>query len=160
MFTGNKWIKGRIMGNVIKYGEGVSRVRNKRNKLICVLMTVFVLVSGMYIEDFKTDSTFMRAPTETTNSCISSVDDFITDAHACTTEMLGIRGNAKAGQSTIRFASQKGDTEISLHFLCQNIFSLTGGKSYACLSQMQFISENQGGLATNYIHKSDGKKRI
>lgn len=135
-------------------------MHNKKNKLICVLITLFVFISGMYFEDSKVDSVFGCTPTETTNYFISSVNTVISYAQACTTEMLGVRGNRELEQLTIRFANQRRDTKIFPDFLCQNNFSLNEGISYTSLEGMQLILKFQDELVKNFIHKSDGKKRI
>ena len=133
---------------------------NKRNKLIYVLIILSVVISGMYFENFKADSAFVCSPAEKTNSYISSVNAAITKVHACTTEMLGIHGSMELEQLTIRFANQRRDIKMSLDFLCQIIFCINERKSYAVFEEIQFVSGNQDELIINYIHKSDGKKRI
>lgn len=134
-------------------------MRAKRNKIFYILITLLVFISGMYFEDIKIDSVFASTPTEMTNSYISDIGSVITDTQVCTTEMLGVRGNMMIGQFTIRF-NQRRDTRVSPDFLCQNIFSLNEGKSYASIEEVQLISKSQDELIANYIHKSDGKKRI
>ena len=136
------------------------RVRKKGIKLICVLIILSIFISGLHFGKFKVDSIFVCAPAETANSYISSVDAIITEGQACTAEMLGIYGSTELGHLTIRFVNQRRDTKMSLNCLYQNIFFLNEGKYYACFEKIQFVSGNQDELVTNYIHKSDGKKRI
>lgn len=135
-------------------------MRKKRNELLCVLITLFVFISGMYFEDLKVDSIFVCAATEASNSYMLSVDPVVTDTKACTTEMLGIRESTGLGQLTTRFSYQRGHTKLSLDYLCRTIFFLKEGKSYANCEKVQFVLKNQDDLVVNYIHKSDGKKRI
>lgn len=135
-------------------------MRKKRNELFCVLITLFVFISGMYFEDFKVDSVFVCAATQTSNSYMSSVDPVVTDTKACTTEMLGTHENMGLGKVTTRFTYQKRNSKLSRDYLYGTIFFLNVGKSYANCDKVQFVSKNQDDLVVNYIHKSDGKKRI
>lgn len=135
-------------------------MRAKRKNIFCILITLLVFISGMYFEDIKANSVFACTSTETTNSYILDMNSVIKDTQMCTTEMLGIRGNMVIEQFTIRFVNQRRATKLSLDFLCQNIFSLNEGKSYANFEEVSFISGSQDELVTKYIHKSDGKKRI
>ena len=135
-------------------------MRAKRNKIFCILITLLVFISGMYFEDIKTDSVFASTLGETTNSYTSDIGSVTIDTQVCTTEMLAVCGNMVTGQFTIRFVNQRRDTGVSPDFLCQNIFSLNEGKSYASIEEVQLISKSQDELIANYIHKSDGKKRI
>lgn len=137
---------------------------NKRSKLICVLITFFIFISGMYVESFdfdtfNVDSMFVCAHTETEYSNISSVKAVVKDVHACTTEMLGIRDNTRLGQLTFRFTNQKKYSRIFPGLLCENVIALNDGKYHASFEQIQFVSINQDLIVTTYIHKSDGKKR-
>lgn len=135
-------------------------MRAKRNKIFCILITLLVFISGMYFEDIKADSVFASTPGETTNSYTSDIGSVTIDTQVCTTEMLAVCGNMVTGQFTIRFVNQRRDTRVSPDFLCQNIFFLNEGKSYASIEEVQLISKSQDELIANYIHKSDGKKRI
>lgn len=134
-------------------------MRNKRQKWICVLITLFVFLAGMCFEDIQAGSEFICAPALAEASFISAADTFITDAQACTAEMLGIRGNTRLEQSTIRFANRGRDTKISLDFLWQTLFSINEEQSDTGFEGIQFACRFRNELVINYIHKSDGKKR-
>lgn len=134
-------------------------MRAKRNNIFCMLIILLVSILGMYFEDIKADSVFACTSTETTNLYFSDRNS-VTDAQACTTEMLGIRKNVVTGQFAIRFMNQRRDTKLSQNYLCQNIFSVKEGESYASLEEVPLVSGSGDELVANYIHKSDGKKRI
>ncbi len=138
----------------------MSSARDKKQRCICVLIAYFVLVSGMYFENIKVDSAFVCAPTETTNAYVFSLDTGHTATEACTTEMLGVRQGAGFQEFSARFANQRKDTKIASDDRGQSIIALKNGVSYAILEKIEQISEFQEKLVTNYIHKSDGKKRI
>ena len=88
------------------------------------------------------------------------IDTIMTDTPACTTEMLGVRENTNLGQMTLRFSNQRRDSKTLLDVLCPNIFFQNKGKLYPGFEKIALVSKNQEKLITNYIHNSDGKKRI
>ena len=140
-------------------------VGNKRNlsrkikKLICAFITLFMFVSGMCFDEIRTDSLFASASSER-DTFLSSGCSAFTDEQACTVDMLGIRGTAELGRITVRAAVQKRDEKASSDFLCQKISVPTEGKSYISSDGIQFISEFSDEHIVNYLHRSDGKKRI
>lgn len=129
----------------------------KKRKILCVLIIFMIFVSGMYFENIETYSVFACNPATAVNSYITVANPVITDAQACTTEMLGIRESIVTLQ---RFVGQKRDSKISLDFLYQNLFSLKEGKSYTGLKEVKHTLNSQNELVANYLHKTDGKKRI
>lgn len=131
-----------------------------RNKFICMLMILFVFVSGMYFEEFRIDSDFSYAHADIADICYFSEKPVVVDTQVCTTAMLGIRGNAGLGRMERSFVSQRRGTRTSTDFLCQSLFSLNTGKSYINFENTQWISGTLENLVAEYIHKSDGKKRI
>ena len=132
----------------------------KRNELLYVIIILLVFISGMFFEDFKVDSGFVYAATETTNSYMSSVNPVVTDTNACTTEMLGTHKSMGQGQLTTRCTYQRRNSKLSRDYLLLIIIFLYEGKSYANCEEIQFVSKITDNLVVNYIHKSDGKKRI
>lgn len=129
-------------------------------KRVSIIIAFVLLISGMYFEDFKIDSVFVCTPFETPVSQMLSVDTIMTDTPACTTEMLGVRENTNLGQMTLRFSNQRRDSKTLLDVLCPNIFFQNKGKFYPGFEKIALVSKNQEKLITNYIHNSDGKKRI
>lgn len=126
-------------------------MRNKTGKILSILVALFMLVSGMYFDNFEIDFLFACAPTETSDSNILSADNAIADEQACNEEMLGVKGISNTYQSR--------NTKISPDFLSINFLSLDEGKFYVSLDEIHFVSPNQNESVTSYIHKSDGKKR-
>ncbi|MGN0480906.1 MAG: hypothetical protein ACI4EV_04985 [Lachnospiraceae bacterium] len=135
-------------------------MHKRTNKLICVLITLLVFISGMCFENIKVDSVLERATVRTADAYILPVDAVMTDTTACTTEMLGIGSHTALTQLSVGFATTRVGARLIQYLLGQNIFSLCEGKSYTSFEAIRVISENQHKLVVNYIHKSDGKKRI
>ena len=94
----------------------------KRRKLWCLLISMFLLVSGMYFENSEIDSSFLRAATNEIPSHISTANSTITTIQSCTNQMLGIHSYIEITQLTIRFANQRRDIKLrlSLDYIYQN----------------------------------------
>lgn len=132
----------------------------KKEKLISFVLVIFVFLSGMCFENVKTDSFYVYVSSDTTDACIMSCEAAIIDTEHCTTEMLGVRNGVGLQKLTGRFISQKRDGRLSQEFLYLDIFSLFEGKLFASSEKIHFLNQYQEEFVLNYIHKSDGKKRI
>lgn len=135
-------------------------MRTKIRKLAGLLLIFVMMTAGICGEALKTDAVFVQAQEGAQRTCISMSGTELSDAEACTAEMLGSRRNTGSGRLMVRHANQRRGNDASLHFLCQNIYSPNRGNSGAGCDALIFVSESSSGLIANYIHKSDGKKRI
>lgn len=138
----------------------------RTNRWISLILTLCLIVSGVYFENSKVNafSNFMYAEgaidggrTDIQGMLIPSV---LTKVEGCTAEMLGIRENAGMEQVTVRLAEQRKGIDATFQFLCQGLYSPFGDKSFAGLKAIGLASGKRSKLLTNYIHKTDGKKRI
>lgn len=134
-------------------------MRIKQYRIICFIIAVLVSISGMCFEDVKADCGFEYAPVEKTNAHIIDGDSAIKDTGICTTEMLR-SCNAGVQQHLRAYEGQRRELKGSLYFLCADIISLNEGHLFNGSQICLFCSHNQNKFITNYIHKSDGKKRI
>ncbi len=133
--------------------------RNNIKRISLIVAFVFLL-TGMYFENFKIDSVFACTPFQTSNLKSVAEDLVITDTQPCTAEMLGVRGHTSTDLIAYRFSNSKRDVKSALNFLCLNFDLSNTIKSYSSSEKIQRVSRNQEQLITNYIHNSDGKKRI
>lgn len=133
---------------------------NRVNRLICIIMAIFVLISGVCFDDVKMESLFECAHTEVLNSVINSVDIDIIDVEAGTSEFLGFQVDTVFKQLSVRLSNNRRYTKISLEFLIQNLFSLKESKAYVNFERDELALNSQDEIITEYIHKTDGKKRI
>lgn len=139
--------------------EGECGVRSQKNRWLCVWIAFFVLIAGMYFDGFKIDSVFVCAPMPSA-SRIAAMEFDLTDAKACTTEMLGIRGTLESKHAAGCVVHPRRDNRSIFLFFCPNITAQKQGKFYTGVWETQLCAVSQKTLVTNYIHKSDGKKRI
>lgn len=133
---------------------------NKRNKQISVFIILFLFVLGMYLDTFKVHSAFSYAVGDMDSSCIASVASGFADTHVCTAGMLSSRGDRSREQITFRLSLLRRDTGKRPDFLSQNTVCPDEDNFCSFFEEIQSLSENQQELITNYIHNSDGKKRI
>ena len=119
-----------------------------------------MFVLGMYLDTFKVDSAFSYAVGDMDSSCIASVASGFADTHVCTAGMLSSRGDRSREQITFRLSLLRRDTGKRPDFLSQNTVCPEEDSFCSVFEEIQSLSENQQELITNYIHNSDGKKRI
>ncbi len=134
-------------------------MRIKNYKILCFFLILFVICSGICFESIKTDSIFACAPIETSNVQSISFGEAASDAEVCTTEMLGIRNHSRIQQLTEQ-GIPRGVEKLSLVLLCLYLFSILLRKFFKSSEKVQFLEVHQEETVSNYIHKTDGKKRI
>ena len=109
-------------------------------RIIGFILTLFICVTGMYFGDVKVDS----------------VAD---NSKACTSEMLGIRRNVTLRDNYVRTSGRR-EYRITVDFYQDNGNGYNICPFYAGISDGRDYNVRQEELVTNYIHKSDGKKRV
>lgn len=136
-------------------------MQNKRKRLLCIIFTLFIFVYGMYFEELREVMSFPKAfAADAASFVITDNINENMEPQMCTAQMLGSYGKKSDDKTTFQIADQNRDMRISLDFLCRDIFSIKEGKVYSDLEELQPILEKQDKHVANYIHKSDGKKRI
>lgn len=140
--------------------RGGSGVRTKFHRLAGLLLALVLMISGICGDALKADAAFMRAPENTGASCVISSGAVLTDARGCTVEMLGTRRNTDLRPAALRCANQRRGISLSSGFLCLNFFSLKQGNLHTGMEETAFVPNRPYELVTDYMHRSDGKKRI
>lgn len=140
--------------------EGGSCVRLKERKMVCILLAMIVFLSGIFLENAQVDNLSSRAPMEATTSCIQSANAIIVDTQLCTTEMLDMRSVCGIQQLAGQRISPKGGLRNPLSFLCLGIFQFFIGRFLTGSGITDIHSLYLNEPVINYIHRSDGKKRI
>lgn len=136
-------------------------MQNNRKRLLCIIFTLFIFVYGMYFEELREVMSFPKVfAADTASFVITDNINENMEPQMCTSQMLGVYGKKNDEKITFQTTDQDRDMRISLDFLCQDIFSIKEGKVYSDLEELWPILEKQDKHVTNYIHKSDGKKRI
>lgn len=113
------------------------------------------------MDEGNRDSVFVRASAQTERSCILYENDGNTlAATGCTGEMLGIHQDIGCKPRALKYSAQKRDAKLLLSFLCPVLFPLNVGKSYGKSEEISLIYDSQEELLADYIHRSDGKKKV
>lgn len=140
--------------------EGEPLVHFKNQKIVCIFLVIFMFLSGMCFENIKTDSPLAYAPIEKSDSCIDTCKTAVIDVQACTIEMLGVRSYSGFQHLSNRCMNPKREIKLSFDFLGTNLLSSSEGRFYTSYVTFYSFAQGQKKLVLNYIHKSDGKKRI
>lgn len=135
-------------------------MRTKYHRFAGLLLAIVLMIAGICGDTSKVDAAFMRTSENTKTSCIEASRCVLTGVESCTAEMLGIRRNTEVRSAALRQVNQRRGLGLSFGFLCQNFFSLRHRDSRMGLQNAVFVLEDRDGLVADYIHKSDGKKRI
>lgn len=135
-------------------------MRFKNNKIVCIILVMLIFFSGFFSESVPVDNSFACAPIEKTNSCIQSAYMPTIEAQICTSEMLGVQNTSYIQQLTSRCIALKWGLRTSFSSLCPDTFQLQKSKFFIGLETSTVCSLYVDELIINYIHSSDGKKRI
>lgn len=113
------------------------------------------------MDEGNRDSVFVRASAQTEHTSILYENDGNTvTVTGCTSEMLGIDQDIGRKPCVLKYSDQKRDVKLLLSFLCPALFSLNGGKPYGKSEEILLIYDSQEELLADYIHRSDGKKKV
>lgn len=140
------------------------RIRHKiTNKgtpgIMCFVLAVALFLAGMYTDAIMSDVLFVCDSMGKTSSCLRSCHTDINDVNVCIAEMLN-ECSSMEWQPYGRHRSQEGKIGSLLYFLYANLGSSFRGDFWACKETIQSFCQVQNELLTDYIHRSDGKKRI
>ena len=135
-------------------------MRIKNYRIISFITAILIFLSGLYFDNNESNTLFATSSVETANSCITKAAAINPCEQGCTSELLGIRSAGSVQQLSNRLISQKRETKISLDFLYSNFLFINKGTFFTSLSAIRFFCPKTDELVINYIHESDGKKRI
>lgn len=130
-------------------------MQNAKENIICCVMAVILLLSGMYVETATVDSSFLH----TSNDAFSSIRSasYITDeVEPCTTDMLG-KGNSGI-RLNVNNQVTRGQSRVILIFyvvgiILQYLLYYQGAERMA---EDEILLSHS--VAVNYIHLKDGEK--
>lgn len=131
----------------------------RTKRWICLLLSLCLLISGVYFESRKVyDLAYAAVAKAEERSRL--VPSTLVKTDGCTAEMLGIRENAGVEHLPERAAEQRRGVESAFQLLCQDSYSPFGVRSDTGLKFRRLVLGKQSRLLTNYMHRTDGKKRI
>ena len=107
----------------------------KSKRFLCAMLSMLIIISGIYFGNARVDNMSLKESPVSSVPSIHGVESVLTDTEACTSEMLGIR--LDLSELTVKYAR-------------------TGRNDYVDQTTYDCHSEK----ISDYIHNSDGKKRI
>lgn len=134
-------------------------MKTKYNQLICFILALFMLLTGMCLENVEADSYLAFYETAQTSAVIGSWDKEILCNESCTIEMLGIR-SASYSFSAARRSNYRMDIRYRAVIIsfCVEKFTQNLSNFYMAANAVQFPELYGKAVVLHYIHNQDGKK--
>lgn len=134
-------------------------MRAEKRRMIGLILAIILFLSGVCFEQLKMDSFLVNSSVESETSSIRSCQTVLCDANVYSTDILRDCNRIRLQQSG-RCTCPKRELRNSLNLLHLNNSFWTAGNYFASLVLIQSFDQKPSELVTQYIHKSDGKKRI
>lgn len=138
-------------------------MRNRYKRLMCFFLIIVTFLSGICFENRRADVIFVyaqEAPLTVSEAYLASESLLAPDAQMCTSEMLEGNGTLGIIGAEGRILKGKSDIRMVFSFLCPNSFPLKFSNLFTGKSGIDTFLNSRTILVTNYIHESDGKKRL
>ena len=134
-------------------------MRAKKRNIMCLIVVILSLFSSICFDQVKIDTGFMHPVMTSSDSVLKPVTSEIKEIRLCSTKVLS---ECRTSQSILlkgRNNSHKGNGHFP-EFLYSAFFLTYVGK-FCCDSENSSLSAMiSPSHIINYIHRSDGKKRI
>lgn len=139
----------------------------RKHRIISSFIAIILFFAGMHADTFSAESFsgqyFAGKTTAIPASCHSAYDTVChstskNDAVIYTTETPDVCIMTLPLQE--KFQEQYRESNAFFYLQCSGINSLLQKKSYIRHASTYLFCQTQNGLVTEYIHQSDGKKRI
>lgn len=132
-------------------------MQTKSRQMLCWILTVFMLISGMCLDNVEADSLFVCTSAERSVSYLSPLKAKIYDAESCTIEMLGVRTISYIHNMIQRLGSRT-DIKISLISVIAAGISQFFSNFHIAVNTVQLPKLYSHAAVLCYIHNQDGKK--
>ena len=146
----------------------------KNKRWICNFIVLFILISGMWVDEVKADSIFLSLKTQMFSVQENfvqeiSADDVLkqempsavlSDIAVESTEILCSRNVVSSRQISAHLIYSKRVVKLSMIFLCMVIFAFLLSNFYTTEQVMDDKIQDTQTVVLNYIHNIDGKKEV
>lgn len=129
----------------------------KNKKWICNFIALFILLTGMCVDEVKADSVFLRQKAAEVSG-IGMAVTVLSEVDVEPTEILCTRNSVTGSQIVAQITSGKRTIKLSTAFLCMVVFSLLLSNFYQTERVTEFPKLYARTVVVNYIHNTDGKK--
>lgn len=129
----------------------------KSKRFLCAMLSMLIIISGIYFGNARVDNMSLKESPVASVPSIHGVESVLTDTEACTSEMLGIR--LDLSELTVKYARTGRSDELA-DVLCFAGISMepVSISDYDYADQTTYDCHSE--KISDYIHNSDGKKRI
>ncbi|MDE7324570.1 MAG: hypothetical protein K2N73_17990 [Lachnospiraceae bacterium] len=132
---------------------------NKRtHRIIGLFFAILLFLSGMYMDTITAESLFVYDFTGEVAASLISCHSDMNSAAICTTGLLN--AHSIELQSLERYPERYQKSNAFLSLQRPGFGALSQGKSYIHHAVSHLFCRTQNELVTDYMHQSDGKKRI
>ncbi|MDE6911235.1 MAG: hypothetical protein K2P44_12300 [Lachnospiraceae bacterium] len=128
-------------------------MRKNTQRRIGLFLAMLLFLSGMYVDTVMTEAFFVYDTTGKIVSCHSDIND----ATICTSELISVCSAERLSHGG--YQERVREMNDFLYMQCSGFGSLFRRKS-CILHAARLLCRKQNELVTDYIHQSDGKKRI
>ena len=159
---------GIFLKSMIIFIMEVIAVFKKRKQLICKFIVLFLFITGMCFEDVKADSVFAytkiaecaknAANTEATENG-KNVSVYM-EKELEVTETIVARSTTNTQQMIASFSTGRKVLKLSIAIIYVTALNLLLSNSYAMAYTTQLPEPACKTIVVNYIHNTDGKKRV
>lgn len=135
-------------------------MQNMGKKTIYISILIMVFLVGMCFDEIKIDSIFSYILCKSTTVETVYADTVILEPQLVSNELYCTHRSMGLEQSVPCMIRHNKEQKNSSFFLILDIFSLKDAASYSKWEEVCFVSESCRELVADFMHRSDGKKRI
>ena len=140
----------------------------KRKQWICKFIVLFLFITGMCFEDVKADSGFACTMLASQAKDAANVESMQTEKEFAiymekeleVTEMIVAKSTTNTQQLIASISSGKRNLRLSVAIIYVTALGLLLSNSYVMSFVSQLPERVSKTIVVNYIHNTDGKKRI
>ena len=140
----------------------------KSRRWICKFIVLFLFISGMCFEEVKADSIFLytmiASQAQNKAEVVAAQEDdklaVYRERELEVTEMIVARSSTNTQQLIASISSAKKSLKLSVAIIYVTALRLLLSNSYVMAYVMQLPERVCKTIVVNYIHNTDGKKRI
>lgn len=133
-------------------------MRNRNIRIVCLILIICTLFSGVWLENIETESAFVYNSEYENDPVVLKKINILRTSDHCTVKRALVQKNniQKKGQ----YITKKADIKLWSHLLCSEHFLLFWESLIKNSEEIKGCGRFSKDLVTNFIQKSDGKKRI
>ena len=121
-------------------------------------IALFILLTGMCVDEVKADSVFLRPQTTAVVVNLERTDAVISDVDIEPAQLLCTRNSVTGSQVAAQITSTRRTIKLSMLLLCVAVFSLLLSNFYTVERIAEFPCSSERAAVIHYIHNTDGKK--